>query len=157
MWAPWRNEYVTGGAKGPGCVLCGAYEGRASVESLVVHTAKLSFVVMNLYPYNAGHVMVAPIRHVARLGEASPEELSEIMGVARTLEGVLTLAYHPDGINLGMNLGRSAGAGIAEHLHLHLVPRWNGDTNFMTVLAETRVISEDPLKARDHLRGFFLS
>jgi ATP adenylyltransferase len=157
MWAPWRNEYVTGGAQRPGCVFCDAFSARSGEGSLVVHTGTASFVVMNRYPYNAGHVMIAPLRHIARLQEATLEELSEIMGLARKLEGILTEAYRPDGINVGMNLGRSAGAGVADHFHMHLVPRWIGDTNFMTVLADTRVVSEDPIRARDHLRGFFAS
>jgi ATP adenylyltransferase len=157
MWTPWRNEYVTGGVKPEGCVLCDAFGGRAAERSLVVHVSEKNFVVMNLFPYNAGHVMVAPIRHVGSLTEATAEELSDMMGLARKLEGILSKAYHPDGINVGMNLGRSAGAGVADHIHLHLVPRWTGDTNFMTVLADTRVIPEDPVKARDRLRAFFAS
>jgi ATP adenylyltransferase len=155
MWAPWRNEYVTGGAKSAGCVLCEAYALRNEEKSLVVHAGTSVFAVMNLYPYNAGHVMVSPVRHIGRLGDATAEELSGIMDLARRLEGIFAEAYHPDGINVGMNLGKSAGAGIPDHIHLHVVPRWNGDTNFMTTLADTRVISEDPYKARDTLRGFF--
>jgi ATP adenylyltransferase len=155
MWTPWRNEYVSGGVPHAGCVLCDAFAGRSAEKSLVVHASQKNFVVMNLFPYNAGHVMVAPCRHVGSLEKATPDELSDMMGLARRLEGILSEAYHPDGINLGMNLGRSAGAGIADHIHLHLVPRWVGDTNFMTVLADTRVIPEDPVKARDRLRALF--
>jgi ATP adenylyltransferase len=157
IWAPWRYAYVSGAAKSDSCPLCSAHSDREGERSLVVHTGAHAFVVMNLYPYNAGHVMVAPIRHLGRLTDATPEELAEIMELTRRLEGVLTEAYRPDGINIGMNLGRSAGAGIADHIHLHVVPRWTGDTNFMTTLSGTRVISEDPWKARDHLRGFFPS
>ena len=155
IFTPWRYAYVSSAAKTEGCVLCLADQGTASPESLVVHTASLNFVVMNLYPYNAGHVMVAPRRHVGTLGEATPEELTEMITLARRLEAVLQDVYHPQGVNLGMNLGRSAGAGVADHIHLHVVPRWTGDTNFMTVVGETRVIPEDPVKACARLRPYF--
>jgi ATP adenylyltransferase len=110
---------------------------------------------MNLYPYNAGHVMVATRRHVGSLGDATAEELAEMMSLARRLEGVLEEVYRPDGVNIGMNLGRSAGAGVLGHIHLHVVPRWNGDTNFMTVVGETRVIPEDPVEGCRRLRPHF--
>lgn len=146
---------MTSGVKEAGCVLCRALENAGGEGGLVVHAAPLNFVVMNLYPYNAGHLMVAPRRHVGSLGEATPEELSEMMALARRIEAVLADAYHPDGVNLGMNLGRSAGAGVADHIHLHVVPRWTGDTNFMTVAGDTRVIPEDPAMACLRLRGYF--
>jgi ATP adenylyltransferase len=156
LWSPWRNAYVTkaGGETG-GCVLCSALERAEEPGSLVVHVAASSFVLMNLYPYNSGHLMVAPRRHVALLADASVAELSEMMELARRLETVMQHAYRPEGLNLGMNLGRVAGAGVADHLHLHVVPRWSGDTNFMTVVGETRVIPEDPLKACLRLRELF--
>jgi ATP adenylyltransferase len=112
-------------------------------------------VVMNLYPYNGGHVMVAPRRHVGTLGEATADELADMMSLARRVEAAFRAVYKPDGINLGMNLGRAAGAGVADHIHLHLVPRWNGDTNFMSVVGEVRVIPEEPLQALEKLRPFF--
>ena len=155
MWSPWRNEYVTSGATPAGCVLCEAFSGRDQEKSLVIHATESNFVLMNLFPYNAGHVMVAPVRHIATLSAATQVELSDMMALARKLEGVLQEAYRPDGMNVGMNLGRSAGAGVADHIHLHLVPRWTGDTNFITVVADTRVIPEDPVKARDRLRQLF--
>lgn len=136
-------------------MLCAALEGSAAPESLVVHVARHCFVVMNLYPYNSGHVMISPRRHVGRLGDATDPELGEMMALARKIEGIAALVYKPDGMNVGMNLGRSAGAGVAEHIHLHLVPRWIGDTNFISVVGETRVIPEDPLAACRRLRGFF--
>jgi ATP adenylyltransferase len=154
--SPWRNAYVTGGAKEAGCVLCRAGEDVHAPNSLVVHETPLNLVVMNLYPYNAGHVMVAPRRHVGSLGDATGEELAEMMSLARRLEGILAEVYHPDGVNLGMNLGRSAGAGVLGHIHLHVVPRWDGDTNFMTVVGETRVIPEDPVEACRRLRPHFV-
>jgi ATP adenylyltransferase len=153
--SPWRHGYVTKVDQHKGCVLCEAYAGRQEPTSLVVHTAALNFVVMNLYPYTSGHLMIAPLRHVARLQDATPEELGEMMGLARRFEGILQEVYRPDGLNVGMNLGRPAGAGVADHIHLHVVPRWSGDTNFMTVVGETRVIPEDPLQACATLRRHF--
>jgi ATP adenylyltransferase len=153
--SPWRNAYVSQAAPEPGCVLCTALEGAGKPDSLVVHVAPLNFLVMNLYPYNSGHVMISPRRHVGRLSEATPEEVSEMMLLARRLEAVVEELYRPDGVNLGMNLGRSAGAGVLGHIHLHVVPRWTGDTNFMTVVGETRVIPEDPLVAAARLRPRF--
>jgi ATP adenylyltransferase len=146
---------VTEKAREPGCVFCRALESAEAEDSLVVHVAASSFVVMNLYPYNSGHVMVAPRRHVGSLSEATPEELAEVMALARRLEAVAAEVYHPDGANLGMNLGTAAGAGVADHIHLHFVPRWAGDTNFMTVAGETRVIPEDPREACRRLRPYF--
>ena len=139
----------------PGCILCRAWEGQGDSERLVVHRGARAFVVMNLFPYNAGHVMVAPARHVGSLAQASSEELADIMALAQRLEDVMAAEYRPDGMNLGMNLGRSAGAGVADHIHLHVVPRWTGDTNFMTVSGETRVLPEDPAEAAVRLRKRF--
>lgn len=146
---------MTGDAKTDGCVLCTALAQAEREESLVVHVAALNFVVMNLYPYNSGHLMVATRRHVATLQGATAEELNEMMALARRLEAVVAEAYRPDGANLGINLGKPAGAGVADHLHLHFVPRWSGDTNFMTVAGGTRVIPEDPREACRRLRPYF--
>jgi len=153
IWSPWRRAYVSSGARDPQCVLCRSLERASEKDSLVVHAGAHNFVVMNLYPYNAGHVMIAPRRHIGSLSEASPEELSDMMGLARRMEQVLGEAYTPDGINLGMNLGKAAGAGVADHIHLHVVPRWVGDTNFMTTVGGTRVIPEDPAEACVRLRA----
>ena len=109
---------------------------RPADDPLVVHRGTTAFVILNLYPYNNGHVMVVPRRHIASLGDATADELAELITLMRDAELVLTAAYAPHGINVGMNLGRAAGAGVADHLHIHLVPRWNGDTNFMTVVAD---------------------
>jgi ATP adenylyltransferase len=159
IWAPWREEYVTAGgkdgAKRRACVLCRSLKNARRPGSLVVHVAPSSFVMMNRFPYGSGHVMVAPRRHVGTLAAATEEELAEIMALTRRLESVFAKAYKPDGMNLGMNLGRSAGAGVADHIHLHALPRWTGDTNFMTVVGGTRVIPEDPAKACAKLRSLF--
>jgi len=155
LWAPWREKYVTSGAKEPGCVLCRAIEGATAPDSLVVHVGTHDFVVMNRYPYNPGHIMIAPRRHVATLQDATAEELTEMMSLARRAEEVFREVYKPDGINIGMNLGRPAGAGVADHIHLHVVPRWIGDTNFMGVVGGVRVISEEPGQAASRLRPYF--
>jgi len=146
---------VTTADRVPGCVLCRARDGADGAERLVVHRGVHNLVLMNLFPYNGGHVMVAPLRHLGSLAEASADELAEMMSFAQKLEAVFREVYKPDGINLGMNLGRPAGAGVADHIHLHLVPRWTGDTNFMTVVGGTRVIPEEPEQACLRLRPFF--
>ena len=146
---------MTSGATGPGCVLCRAVEEADRPESLVVHLSALNVVVMNLYPYNGGHLMIAPRRHLGDLSAATEEELGDLMALARRVEDAFREVYKPDGINLGMNLGRSAGAGVADHIHLHMVPRWNGDTNFMTVVGEVRVVPEEPGQAVAKLKPFF--
>jgi len=152
---PWRSAYVTRSLKDDACVFCKAAASASAPDSLVVHEGDLAFVVMNLYPYNAGHVMVAPRRHVGSMGEATLTELTEVMALAQRLEAILGEVYKPDGVNVGMNLGRTAGAGVVGHIHLHVVPRWTGDTNFMTVVGETRVIPEDPVEACRKLRPHF--
>jgi ATP adenylyltransferase len=143
---------VTGGTAGDGCVFCRA---ATQDDPLVVHRGAGAFVILNLFPYNNGHLMVVPRRHIATLAEASADELSELMLLARDCERVLTAAYAPHGINVGLNLGRAAGAGVADHLHVHLVPRWNGDTNFMTVVADARVLPETLEQTSARLRPLF--
>jgi ATP adenylyltransferase len=154
IFAPWRREYVSAGTRPEGCVLCLA-TGGGDPEKLVVHRGSADFVVMNLFPYSSGHVMVAPFRHVASLADATPDELNEMMALARQMEDALAREYRPDGINIGMNLGRSAGAGVADHIHLHVLPRWNGDANFMTVVGQTRVLPEEPAQGCARLRPYF--
>ena len=155
IFTPWRQAYVTSGSREPGCVMCRALETAFAEGSLVVHVAELNFVLMNLFPYSGGHIMIAPRRHVGTLSEASSEELGEMMALARRAEAVYQDVYRPHGLNIGMNLGKVAGAGVAEHIHLHVVPRWSGDSNFMTTVAGTRVIPEDPAQAALRLRGRF--
>jgi ATP adenylyltransferase len=152
LWTPWRLAYVTGGTAGDGCVFCRA---ASEDDPLVVHRAPLAYVILNLFPYNNGHVMVVPRRHIASLAEATAEELGEVITLVRDTELVLTAAYAPHGINVGLNLGRAAGAGVADHLHVHLVPRWNGDTNFMTVVADMRVLPETLEQTAARLRPLF--
>jgi ATP adenylyltransferase len=141
LWAPWRLEYVTGGGGEDGCIFCAKADAE-DVEGLVVHRGERAFVVMNLYPYSNGHLMVAPYRHVARPGDLDPAERAEVWALLDRAIGVLTAVMAPHGFNAGLNLGRVAGAGVEDHLHLHVVPRWNGDTNFMPVLADVKVMPE---------------
>lgn len=137
-----------------GCVFCVAKtigDGR----QLIVHEGQLAYVILNKFPYNAGHLMVVPQRHVAQLALLDRNELSEMAVLTQLCERVLNEAYSPQGINVGMNLGRPAGAGIVDHLHIHLVPRWNGDTNFMTVVGEVRVLPEELPQTAARLRPLF--
>jgi ATP adenylyltransferase len=157
LWSPWRLAYVTGSASPTGCIFCDAVSEASDParEALVLVRGRLSFVILNLYPYNNGHLMVAPKRHIASLGAATADELSELMCFTRDAEAALTEAYRPDGINVGLNLGRPAGAGIVDHMHIHAVPRWTGDTNFMSVVGNTRVLPEDILDTAKRLRPIF--
>ncbi len=145
IWTPWRYQYMAQaiGAKQPDCIFCDAVARKNDAETLIVHRGEKTFVILNRFPYTSGHVMIVPYAHVAELNLCDPESLSEMMQLARRMEIVLRTNYKPDGMNLGMNLGRAAGAGVAGHLHLHVLPRWIGDSNFMTVTAETRVHPED--------------
>ena len=160
LWSPWRLAYVTGhsaASSGGGCVFCLAAEPGtdAGREALVVNRGRAAFVILNLYPYNGGHLMVAPKRHVPSLAAATPEELDELMRLTRDAEIALTEVYQPQGINVGINLGRSAGAGVVDHVHIHLVPRWTGDTSFMSVFGETRVLPEELATTAERLRPVF--
>lgn len=161
LWSPWRLAYVTSTSNpATGCIFCSVstpdqHAGDASRDDLVVAHGRACFVILNLYPYNNGHLMVVPRRHIASLALATNDELSELMQLTRDAESALTEAYRPEGINVGINLGRAAGAGIADHLHVHLVPRWAGDTNFMSVVGETRVLPEQMDDTARRLRPIF--
>ena len=154
LWSPWRLSYVTRTASGDsdGCIFC---EGLGLNTDLVVFTGATCFVILNLYPYNNGHLMTVPKRHLANLASTTAEERAELMALSRICEMALDEAYKPHGINVGINLGRPAGAGILDHLHVHMVPRWNGDTNFMGVIADTRVLPEDLTQTAIRLRPIF--
>ena len=145
---------MTGTARAAGCVFCDAQAG-GDDASLVVFRAPLSFVILNKYPYNNGHLMVVPNRHIAALSETTPAEMSEIIALAARAELAILEVYAPHGLNMGINLGKPAGAGILDHLHMHVVPRWNGDTTFMTVVGETRVLPEELLVTAEKLRPIF--
>jgi ATP adenylyltransferase len=144
LWAPWRMEFIEG-SKPEGCIFC-RFPGEAGEEAdrrnLIVHRSPSSFTILNRFPYNNGHVMVVPRAHVARLEDLDPGAFADLQDELRRAVGVIRSAYGPEGMNVGMNLGKVAGAGIADHLHWHVVPRWGGDTNFMPVLADTKVMIE---------------
>ncbi|MDQ4019090.1 MAG: HIT domain-containing protein [Actinomycetota bacterium] len=141
LWAPWRLEYIQAADEQEGCFFCRAIEA-PDEESLVVHRGDEAFVLLNRYPYSSGHLMVAPVRHEGEFGALSAEEALAVHRLAAVALGVLTDTMRPQGFNLGWNLGRIAGAGIVDHVHLHVVPRWAGDTNFMPVLADVKVMPE---------------
>lgn len=147
IWAPWRIEYITG-PKNASCAFCAA---PAVDDPLILRKGAVSFAIMNRFPYTTGHCLIVPYRHVADITEISDQEFSEIMSLARKLITATREAMKPDGFNMGCNLGSVAGAGIADHLHFHLVPRWKGDTNFMPVIADTSVISDHIMSTRDKI------
>ena len=152
LWSPWRLAYVTATGSpdtSVDCIFCEAGDG------LILVRGRSCYVILNLYPYNNGHLMVAPERHVATLAATTDDERGELMRLTRHAEMALTEAYAPQGLNVGINLGRAAGAGIVDHLHVHLVPRWTGDTNFMSVVGNVRVLPEDLGETAKRLRPIF--
>jgi ATP adenylyltransferase len=158
LWSPWRLPYVTTTKTPETCIFCDASDPNDSDSThseLVLVRGRTAYVILNLYPYNNGHVMVVPYRHIQSLVPATPDELAELMRLTRDAESALTEAYRPQGINVGINLGRPAGAGIADHVHIHLVPRWTGDTNFMSVIGNVRVVPEDLRDSARRLRPIF--
>ena len=156
LWAPWRLEYVTRAASDDSqeCVLCSALAIDPPSPLLLFRGIRV-FVILNKYPYNNGHVMVVPVRHVGCMADATLDELHELIALTRVAEMALTEEYHVHGINVGINLGRPAGAGVLDHLHVHLVPRWDGDTNFMSVIGSTRVVPEGPEASVERLKPIF--
>ncbi|HXE11742.1 MAG TPA: HIT domain-containing protein [Bryobacteraceae bacterium] len=155
LWTPWRSTYVTNKPPAGQCVFCAAIADRDDEKTLLLYRATHNFVILNRYPYSSGHLMIAPNIHVSRLTDISDEAAQEMMRLARASETILEDIYRPQGINLGMNLGEAAGAGIAAHIHLHVLPRWTGDANFMSVVANTRVIPESLADTYTKLRPRF--
>jgi ATP adenylyltransferase len=157
LWSPWRFRYVSEGVKNKGCVFCEVHRQDASQdrEHLLLYRGRYNFVLLNLFPYTTGHVMIAPYAHLANLADLDRLGLSEMMELAQKTEAALKASYHAEGYNLGMNLGKCAGAGVADHLHLHILPRWTGDASFISVIGETRVLPEDLLTTYDKLGGAF--
>jgi ATP adenylyltransferase len=155
LWTPWRLAYVTESSyAAPGCIFCDALA-HIDTDPLIVHRATRCFVILNKFPYNNGHLMVVPDRHVSRLTELDAAELNEIMLLTQAAERALNEVYHPHGFNVGLNLGKAAGAGVLHHLHMHVVPRWDGDTNFMSAVGETRVLPEELPMTAARLRPAF--
>ena len=155
LWSPWRLAYVTGASRdtSSACVFCEAAV--AAPDRLVLVRGAHAFVILNLYPYNNAHLMIVPRRHVASLAALDQAEAWDVMRLTQDAERALTEAYAPHGINVGVNLGRAAGAGIADHVHVHVVPRWNGDTNFMSVVGDVRVLPESLAQTAGRLRPVF--
>jgi ATP adenylyltransferase len=143
LWSPWRYQYVQKGIRIDGCLFCRIAADQADEENFVVHRGARNFVILNRFPYTTGHLMIVPYEHVDTLDAASEEALEEMILLAQKAQRHLGAIYKPNGFNLGMNIGESAGAGIAGHIHLHVLPRWSGDTSFITTVSETRVLPEE--------------
>ena len=161
LWSPWRYDYIKSGSNEPAgqpnaCVFCSLQQNPADdAHNFIVHRAAHNFIVLNLYPYISGHLLIVPYAHLGELDAAPKETTDELMDLTKRCQTILREAYQPHGFNLGMNLGRSAGAGVADHIHLHIMPRWTGDANFMSTIGETRVIPEDLTETYRKLHGKF--
>ena len=166
LWSPWRLPYILSWGEARRCVFCDPSTSSGQVpndldqppidqSTLIVFRGKTCYVILNLYPYNNGHLLVVPNRHIPTLAAATSEELCELIELTRRSELALTEAYSPHGINMGINLGKPAGAGVLDHVHMHVVPRWSGDTNFMSVVGETRVLPEELPDTAQKLRPIF--
>jgi ATP adenylyltransferase len=142
LWTPWRYAYVSTAEKAVGCVFCEAPKAGDDRKTLIIHRGEHCYVILNAYPYTPGHAMVVPYEHLDELQKLTAEAANEMMALSQRLETVLRGLYHPDGINLGMNIGKAAGAGIAGHIHMHVLPRWVADANFLSVVGETRILPE---------------
>jgi ATP adenylyltransferase len=143
LWTPWRFSYITQAGQSTGCVFCDKAASQNDERDYIFCRGRRNFAILNIFPYTAGHLMVVPYRHIASLAEADPEELQEMMELTQKAEAALQKIYRPQGLNLGMNLGKAAGAGVAGHLHMHVLPRWEADANFMSVIGETRMLPEE--------------
>lgn len=160
LWSPWRYDYINSGgaesSKSDACVFCSIHADPEHDEAnFVLHRASQSFVVLNIYPYISGHLLIVPNEHVGELDAAAKETTDELMDLTKRCQTALRATYQPAGFNLGMNLGKSAGAGIVDHIHIHIMPRWTGDTNFMSTIGDTRVIPEDLATTYAKLRARF--
>jgi ATP adenylyltransferase len=160
LYTPWRFDYIKGASgektgTGDGCVFCTIAARDEDENTFILHRAARNFVVLNIYPYTSGHLMIVPFEHTADFAALAKETSDELMDLAKRAQAILEETYRPHGFNLGMNLGRAAGAGVSDHLHLHVLPRWFGDANFMTAVGETRVIPEDLRSTYERLRGLF--
>ena len=157
IWAPWRLAYVKDASKDieEECIFCAKPAQDDDAENLIVHRGEHSFVILNLYPYTNGHLMVAPYEHIGRIQELSPETVAEMMSLAQLAMTRLEDVYSPHGYNVGFNQGRVAGAGVEHHIHMHVVPRWGGDTNFMPVIADTKVMPQTLEQSYEALKGAF--
>ncbi len=155
LWTPWRFSYLTGVERTSGCVFCQKVQENNDERNYIVHRGHQNFILLNLYPYTVGHLMIVPYRHIATLQEGEPKELGEMMELIRQSEGALRKIYRPQGLNVGMNIGKSAGAGVEGHLHMHVLPRWEADANFLSVIGETRTLPEELSTTWSKLRAEF--
>jgi len=154
IWSPWRYDYLaSGGVKAPSCVFCVGKDRTHDAERLIVFRGTHNFIILNLFPYTSGHLMVAPYEHLDTIVSAKADQLTEMMQLSQKSIAVLQKLYRADGFNLGMNLGSAAGAGVREHFHLHVVPRWIGDASFMTIAGETRVLPEELQKTYERVKA----
>ena len=152
LWSPWRFRYISSAPASQGCIFCEKHVNAQDQQNLILHRAQHNYVLLNLYPYTNGHLMIAPYAHVATLEELAGEAATEMMRLAQRADALLRERYRAPGINLGMNIGACAGAGVAGHIHMHVLPRWPGDANFMTTVGETRVLPEDLNDSWEKLR-----
>jgi ATP adenylyltransferase len=155
LFSPWRYAFVSQAHKAVGCLLCELPQAGNDEKTLIVHRDRYCYVILNAYPYTSGHIMIVPFQHTGQLHQLSPPAAQEMMALAQKLEGVLREVYQPEGLNLGMNLGKAAGAGIDGHIHMHVLPRWVADANFITVIGETRVLPEDLPTTYKRIRAKF--
>ena len=156
LWAPWRMEYLrTIDHKETGCIFCTKPKQKSDRENLILFRGKKNFVIMNRYPYNNGHLMIVPYKHASDSARLKDDVALEMWTLTNMCKAALTRAFHPEGFNIGMNIGRAAGAGIDQHIHMHIVPRWNGDTNCMPVICGTKVISQGLWETYDALAPYF--
>ena len=160
LYTPWRHDYIKGASgeksgHGEGCVFCLLHARSDDEQTFILHRARFNFIILNIYPYTSGHLMIVPFAHTADFSNLPAETSAELMELAKRAHAVLDEVYRPHGFNLGMNLGQSAGAGVADHLHLHLLPRWTGDANFMSTVGDTRVLPEDLKTTFAKLKGRF--
>lgn len=155
LWAPWRMEYILSNQPQERCIFCPGENRKNDKERLILHVNSLSMVMMNRFPYANGHLLVAPVRHMPDMETLSNDEMTDLMATVRRVMEILKKEMQPDGFNVGLNLGKVAGAGVDEHMHFHIVPRWNGDHNYMTVLGEVRVIPEHIERTYQKLLSYF--
>jgi ATP adenylyltransferase len=156
LWSPWRYDYITGSGEAAksGCVFCKILQNSASdEENFILARAEFNFVILNIYPYTSGHLMIVPYEHIPLLDDAGEQTTNELMDITKRAQAAISEVYSPDGINLGMNLGKAAGAGVDGHLHMHMLPRWVGDVNFMTAVGQTRTIPESLETTYEKLKG----
>jgi ATP adenylyltransferase len=155
LWSPWRYQYVSGGSAQPGCIFCECPKDPDDERNFILFRAARNYILLNRYPYTTSHLMVVPYEHVPDLAGTAPETLAEMMRLAQTAERALRAEYKPDGLNAGFNVGQCAGAGVAGHIHMHMLPRWYADSNFMTTVGETRVLPEDLATTYRRLKPYF--